>query len=93
DLIQDLYIKELRAYKPAQAKAADADAHVAKFAVPPPPPSPEETNLAADLKDYETQAVEVEGQAAAGAAGEAPAPVEHDWLEDDWEDEAPAAAH
>ncbi|KZZ95705.1 ATPase, F0 complex, subunit H [Ascosphaera apis ARSEF 7405] len=87
DLIQDLYLKEIRAYKAPQVKASDADAHVHKFSVPQPPPSPEEANLASELQDYEAQAVEVEGQAATGEA----APVEQDWFEDDWEEETPAA--
>ncbi|PGH18072.1 hypothetical protein AJ79_00699 [Helicocarpus griseus UAMH5409] len=87
DLVQDLYLRELRAYKPPPTKPSDADAHVQKFNAPKPPPSPEEANMAADLKSYETQEVEVEGQASSGE----PAPVEEDWFEDE-EDEA-AAAH
>ncbi|ODH13582.1 hypothetical protein ACO22_07113 [Paracoccidioides brasiliensis] len=85
DLIQDMYLRELRAYRPPPTKPSDADAHVQKFSIPKPPPSPEEANIAADLKAYESQEVEVEGQAASGEA----APVEEDWFED--EDEAPAA--
>jgi len=86
DPVQDLYLRELRAYKPPPTKPSDADAHVQKFTVPKPPPSPEENNIAADLKAYENQEVEVEGQAASGE----PTPVEEDWFEDE-EDEAPAA--
>ncbi|PGH27467.1 hypothetical protein AJ80_00947 [Polytolypa hystricis UAMH7299] len=85
DLVQDLYLRELRAYKPTPTKPSDADAYVQKFSAPKPPPSPEDGNIAADLKAYETQEVEVEGQVASGEA----APVEEDWLED--EDEEPAA--
>lgn len=87
DLVQELYLKELKAYKPAPIKASDADAHVQKFSAPKPPTSPEESNIANDLKAYETQEVEVEGQAAAGEAS----PVEQDWFEDYEEEEA--AAH
>ncbi|KAK2798163.1 hypothetical protein FQN51_007849 [Onygenales sp. PD_10] len=87
DLVQDLYLRELRAYKPAPTKASDADAYVQKFSVPKPPPSPEESNIAADLKAYETQEVEVEGQSASGE----PTPVEEDWFEEAPEEEA--AAH
>ncbi|EEQ27898.1 ATP synthase H chain [Microsporum canis CBS 113480] len=86
DPVQDLYIRELAAYKPAPRKANDADAHVQKFVAPSPPPSPEESNISADLKAYETQAVEVEGQGQ--EAGE-PTPIEEDWLEMD--EEKPAA--
>ncbi|KAJ9213449.1 hypothetical protein DTO166G4_4892 [Paecilomyces variotii] len=85
DPVQDLYLRELRAYKPAPIKPGDAEAHVQKFSAPKPPPSPEEANIANELKDYEAQQVEVEGQAAAGEA----APVEESWFE---EDEEPAAA-
>ncbi|PGH35152.1 F-type H+-transporting ATPase subunit H [[Emmonsia] crescens] len=85
DIVQDLYLREVRAYKAPPTKPSDADAHVQKFNVPKPPPSPEEANMAADLKAYETQEVEVEGQATSGE----PAPIEEDWFED--EDEAPAA--
>lgn len=75
--MQDLYLRELRAYKPAPVKESEADAHVQKFSAPATPPSPEEGNIAADLKSHESQEVEVEGQAASGEA----APVEEDWLE------------
>jgi F-type H+-transporting ATPase subunit h len=87
DPVQDLYLKELKAYKPTPIKAGDADEHVQKFALPKAPASPEEANLAGELSAYESQEVEVEGQAAAGEA----APVEQHWFEED-EEEA-AAAH
>ncbi|PKY08155.1 hypothetical protein P168DRAFT_286307 [Aspergillus campestris IBT 28561] len=85
DPVQELYLRELRAYKPTPIKAGDADAHVQKFQLPAAPQSPEEADLANQLKSYETQEVEVEGQAAAGEA----APVEESWFEE--EEEAPAA--
>ncbi|KAJ6152677.1 hypothetical protein N7497_006996 [Penicillium chrysogenum] len=74
DPVQDLYLRELKAYKPTPIKAGDAEEH-----------SPEEANLASELSAYESQEVEVEGQAAAGEA----APVEQSWFEE--EEEAPAA--
>ncbi|KAE8382550.1 ATP synthase complex subunit H-domain-containing protein [Aspergillus bertholletiae] len=86
DPVQDLYLRELRAFKPTPVKPGDAEAHVQKFSIPATPQSPEEANLANELKSYETQEVEVEGQAAAGEA----APVEESWFEED-EEEAPAA--
>ncbi|KAJ5093034.1 hypothetical protein N7456_008895 [Penicillium angulare] len=86
DPVQDLYLRELKAYKPTPIKAGDADAHVQKFALPSAPASPEEANLASELSSYESQVVEVEGQAAAGEA----APVEESWFEED-EEETPAA--
>ncbi|KAL4896976.1 ATP synthase complex subunit H-domain-containing protein [Aspergillus ambiguus] len=86
DPVQELYLRELRAYKPSPVKPEDAQAHVQKFAIPAAPKSPEEANLANDLNAYESQAVEVEGQAAGGEA----APVEESWFEEE-EEEAPAA--
>ncbi|KAL5002349.1 ATP synthase complex subunit H-domain-containing protein [Aspergillus recurvatus] len=86
DPVQELYLRELRAYKPTPVKPGDADAHVQKFSAPAAPKSPEEANLANDLSSYESQEVEVEGQAAAGEA----APAEESWFEED-EDETPAA--
>lgn len=86
DPVQDLYLRELKAYRPTPIKPGDAEAHVQKFALPKAPPSPEEANLAGELSAYESQEVEVEGQAAAGEA----APVEESWFEEE-EEEAPAA--
>jgi F-type H+-transporting ATPase subunit h len=83
DLVQDLYLKELKAYKAPAIKAGDADAHVQKFAPPKAPQSPEETDIANELKAYEAQAVEVEGQAEAGSLVE----KEMDWFEEEPEEE------
>jgi F-type H+-transporting ATPase subunit h len=85
DLVQDLYLRELKAYKSPQLKATDAEGHVQKFAIPQVPASPEETDIANELKSYETQQVELEGTTEGGAA-----PVEEDWFEEE-EEEAPAA--
>ncbi|KKK19245.1 hypothetical protein ARAM_005285 [Aspergillus rambellii] len=86
DPVQDLYLRELRAYKPTPIKAGDAEAHVQKFSAPAAPQSPEEANLASDLGAYESQVVEVEGQAATGE----PAPVEESWFEEEEEEAHPA---
>jgi F-type H+-transporting ATPase subunit h len=72
-----MYLKELRAYKPPQQKASDAEGHVQKFAPPAAPKSPEETNLASEMKEYEDQAVEIEGAAVPGEAQ-----PEEDFFED-----------
>lgn len=88
DIIQDLYIKEIRGYKPATLRPADSDGHVQKFFAPKPPRSPEESDIANELKGYEAQQVEVEGQVAGGEANQA----EEDWFEEDEEElEARAA--
>ncbi|EAW21499.1 hypothetical protein CNMCM5623_008803 [Aspergillus felis] len=83
DPVQELYLRQLQAYKPTPIKPGDAEAHVQKFSAPAAPQSPEEANLANDLKAYESQDVEVEGQAAAGEA----APVEESWFEEEPEEE------
>jgi F-type H+-transporting ATPase subunit h len=58
-----MYLKELRAYKIPQPKPNDAEGQVQKFTAPLPPKSLEETNLASEMKAYEEQQVEIEGQA------------------------------
>ncbi len=58
---------------------------MATFSLPKTPKSPEEADLASSLKEYESMAVEVEGQE--GAAAGAPAVLE-DWLVEE-EDEEP----
>ena len=73
-----MYLRELKAYKIPQAKASDAEGSVAKFNPPAAPKSPEESNLANEMKEYEDQVVEVEGQA---ASGESQSP-EEDYFED-----------
>lgn len=83
DLIQDLYLKELKAYKAPTVKASDSEGHVLKFSAPKPPQSPEETDIANELKAYEASAVEIEGQAEGGAAVQ-----EEDWFEEEPEEEA-----
>ena len=82
DLVQDLYMKELKAYKVPPVKAGDADAHVQKFSPPQAPKSPEEADIANELKAYEAQTVELEGQAEGGAVEQ-----EVDWFEEEPEEE------
>ncbi|MCJ1480916.1 hypothetical protein MMC06_001071 [Schaereria dolodes] len=88
DFVQDLYLRELKGYKTTPLKPSDAEGHVQKFSAPAPPQSPEESNIANELKAYEDQHVEVEGQAAAGEASS----IEEDWFEED-EDEEKHAVH
>lgn len=91
DLIQDLYLRELKAYKPPPQKGPEEGA-VAKFSPPAAPKSPEEADLASEMSEYENQVVEVEGQSA--APGETQASEEEDYFESlrqiDEEDNAPA---
>ena len=89
DLVQDMYLKELKGYKSPPSKPSDAEGHVQKFAMPQPPPSPEEANIQNDLKAYEDQVPEVEGQ----ATGESSAAVEQDWFEEPEEDDEEGGEH
>jgi F-type H+-transporting ATPase subunit h len=81
-LVQELYIKELKSYKPTPVKASDAEGHVQKWSAPAPPKSPEEGNLADGLKIYEEQQVEVEGQTSPGET----LAKEEDWFEEEEEE-------
>lgn len=81
-----MYLQELRKYRPAPVKASDAEGHVQRFMAPRPPPSPEEGNIASDLKAYEEQQVEVEGQASSEGEGGS-AVTEHDWFEEEEDDD------
>ncbi|KAI9050853.1 hypothetical protein LZ554_004972 [Drepanopeziza brunnea f. sp. 'monogermtubi'] len=82
DVISEMYIRELKAYKTPAVKASDAEGSVQKFKAPALPSSPEEANIANELKAYESQTVEIEGQAEGGAAE-----IETDWFEQEPEEE------
>ncbi len=86
DFVQELYLKELKAYKPTPIKESDSVGHVSTFSVPKAPKSPEEAELASSLKEYEAMTVEVEGQE--GADASKPAAVVEDWLVEEEEEEA-----
>lgn len=89
DLVQDLYLKEIRNYKAPPLKASDSEGHVQKFSAPKSPQTPEDGDIARDLKDYENQQVELEGQATTGDGGAS----EESWFEDELDDEGVPAAH
>ncbi|KAG5955197.1 hypothetical protein E4U58_007216 [Claviceps cyperi] len=86
DFVQELYLKELKAYKTPIVKESDAEGHVQTFTMPKTPASPEESDLASNLQEYEQMAVETEGGMSAdqGEDGNVELP---DWLELE-EDEA-----
>ncbi|KAI1294541.1 ATP synthase complex subunit H-domain-containing protein [Xylaria venustula] len=85
DFVQELYLRELKAYKPTPVKDTDSVGHVQTFNAPKPPRSPEEADLANSLKEYENMAVEVEGNEGASATS-TPAVIE-DWLVEEEEEE------
>ena len=88
DFVQELYLKELKSYKTPAVKESDADGQVQAFAMPNTPTSPEETDLAGSLKEYESMAVEIEGQDASAASAQGGAAALPDWLEAEEEDES-----
>lgn len=85
DFVQELYLKELKAYKAPALKANDAEGQVLTFNQPKTPKSPEEADLASSLQEYENMAVEVEGQE--GASASKPAAAVEDWLVEEDEEE------
>lgn len=89
DIVQDLYLRELRAYKQPVVKAADAEGHVQKFNMPKPPKSPEETTIVSQVPEYESSTVEIEGQSTSAETEE----PEGDYFEDlkVFDEEKPAA--
>ncbi|KAF9102612.1 hypothetical protein BGX27_010927 [Mortierella sp. AM989] len=59
DLLKDLYLKELKGYKPTpEAKGADASSQVKEFKVPVAPAAPS-VDAAADLSAWETANAEI----------------------------------
>ncbi|KAF9909829.1 hypothetical protein EC991_008000 [Linnemannia zychae] len=59
DILKDLYIKELKGYKPApEAKGADTSSQVKEFKAPVAPATPA-IDAAADLAAWETANVEI----------------------------------
>ncbi|KAG0271632.1 hypothetical protein BGZ95_000521 [Linnemannia exigua] len=59
DILKDLYIKELKGYKPApEAKGADASSQVKEFKTPAAPAAPA-IDAAADLSAWEAANVEI----------------------------------
>ncbi|EMR71000.1 hypothetical protein MGN70_014577 [Eutypa lata] len=92
DFVQELYLRELKAYKPTPVKDSDAVGQVQTFSAPKAPKSPEEADLASSLKEYEDAVVEVEGNEGATSATSTPAAIE-DWLVEEEEEEEGAAAH
>ncbi|KAF9092627.1 hypothetical protein BGX23_004111 [Mortierella sp. AD031] len=59
DILKDLYIKELKGYKPApEAKGADASSQVKEFKAPAAPAAPV-VDASADLSAWETANAEI----------------------------------
>lgn len=82
--MQELYLRELKAYKPSPVKDSDAVGQVQTFRTPKAPKSPEEADLASSLKEYEDAVVEVEGSDGTGIPAEP-----EDWMPFVEEEEEP----
>ncbi|RDA88117.1 hypothetical protein CP532_6762 [Ophiocordyceps camponoti-leonardi (nom. inval.)] len=93
DFVQELYLKELKAYKVPPVKESDSHGQVQAFTMPKTPTSPEETDLASSLKQYESMAVDIQGgqDLSSDPSAAAAPPSLPDWLEIDEEDESPRA--
>ncbi|KAK9235516.1 ATP synthase complex subunit H-domain-containing protein [Lipomyces kononenkoae] len=79
DIVQDLYLKEIKNYKAPPVKATDSVGQVKPWVVPSAPAPPAaEASAPTDLEDYESQVVEVEGVAA--ASEEEPQSDLDDWF-------------
>ncbi|KAJ6256698.1 ATP synthase subunit [Drechslerella dactyloides] len=90
DIVQDLYLRELKAYKPAPPKANDHEGQVRNWATPATPAVPDlgEASLSADISAYQSQIVETESGAPDASADEAASTKNVD----DWFDEEAAFA-
>lgn len=78
DIIQDLYVKEVKAFKAPVLTAADATGSVKEWSTPSSPAAPAvEGDVAAELSEYESSAVEVETAKPSESAADASA---EDWF-------------
>lgn len=84
DIVQDLYLKELKNYKPAPAQANDHEGQVKPWHAPAAPSVPDLglSGVQQDLASYESQAVEVEGSVAEVDTASA-RKTSDDWFEED----------
>lgn len=76
-MISDLYVKELKAFKPTPLSAADAEGSTKKWAAPISPKTPEVEGSTEELASYDS--AEVFTQSETVSEDGAPA-VEEDWF-------------
>ncbi|KAA8912605.1 hypothetical protein TRICI_003443 [Trichomonascus ciferrii] len=80
-LIQDLYLKEVKGFKPTPKSAADAEANTKSWVPPKAPAAPSIEGSEADaLSQYESQQVEVEADAPKTEGAEAPSASMDEWF-------------
>ncbi|KAF3937981.1 hypothetical protein ABW19_dt0205342 [Dactylella cylindrospora] len=86
DLVQDLYLRELKAYKPAPPKANDHEGQVRVWNTPSAPAVPDfgEATLTQDISSYQAQIVETEsGAPDASETSAASAKPLDDWFDEE----------
>ncbi|KAF3203962.1 hypothetical protein TWF106_001821 [Orbilia oligospora] len=90
DIVQDLYLRELKSYKPTPPKANDHEGQVRVWKAPATASTPDlgEASLTSDISAYQAQVVETES-GVPDAAAEGAVPVKN---ADDWFDEEAAFA-
>ncbi|KAK6527066.1 hypothetical protein TWF281_010260 [Arthrobotrys megalospora] len=86
DIVQDLYLRELKAYKPTPPKANDHEGQVRIWKAPAVASTPDlgEASLTSDISAYQAQIVETEsGVPDATAEGAAPVKNADDWFDEE----------
>ncbi|KAK6538764.1 hypothetical protein TWF694_010334 [Orbilia ellipsospora] len=91
DIVQDLYLRELKSYKPAPAKPNDHEGQVRNWATPATAKVPDlgDATLSADISAYQSQIVETESGVPDASTDASAAPQKNP---DDWFDEEAAFA-
>ncbi|KAF3909755.1 hypothetical protein AA313_de0209952 [Arthrobotrys entomopaga] len=93
DIVQDLYLRELKSYKPAPAKPNDHEGQVRNWSTPAAAKVPDlgESSLSADISAYQAQIVETES-GVPDASADASASATPQKNPDEWFDEEAAFA-
>lgn len=80
DIVTDLYLKQVKEYKPAPSKASDSEGQVKNWSVPAAPAAPQELgDVSSELSAYETS--EAGGEASGASKESAAKSDEGDWFE------------
>jgi len=68
DVVQELYLKELKSYKPAPVAKGAEEGQVKGLKLPPPPAAPDVEDLSAELASYDKEIEEPVAEEAEEAA-------------------------
>lgn len=77
-MVSELYIQQIKAFKPTPTSAKDAENAVKSFQLPTKPSVPENEISADALSQYESS--EVEAEATKSASADTGAAAEEDWF-------------